>query len=437
MKKQKSDLLSLVTFSNIKSQGNIVSKNYKNKKNLNKYFLSYNSNIYDIALRLREKKFYFSVPNIVLIRENKYRIIMAQCIDDKIVSHFLTNFFFKPYLEKKLIIHSVSTRVGLGNKAAYKYFLKYLNTFDLNKKVYVLKIDISKYFYSISHEKLKSMLENCIEDDFALSLFFDLLDVTNDPKVNKKIDNLIEVEKNRIKKLKLDSKLEESIFLELDKVPRYKTNYGIGIGDCVSQFIALLYTTKIDRYIKETLKCKYYVKYTDDYVILHEDKEFLKKCFKDISNLINDLDLQVNPKSGIFEVNNGFTFLGNTYGIRNGKVFIKAKNQTFRKVLRKLKKLREKDFNAYYLSKISYRGFINKKYLFSLKEDCEFLKNKFKVPVLVVYDLIYEFDKSEESYISYLKKNSKLSYLEYLKKNKKPFIYITETKVEFYNYSLS
>ncbi len=434
MKKIKSNLKECVTFTNISSQAKIVSKNYKNKYNMNKFYMSYNSNIYDIASRVRNENYTFSVPNIFLISENKYRIIMAQSIDDKIVSHFLTNFFFKPHLEKKLVINSVSTRVGLGSKAAYRYFEKYLNDFDLNKNVYVLKIDIKKYFYSISHEKLLQMLEEQISDEFAITLFKNLLDKTNDKKVNKRIDELVNFEKVRIKQMNLNSKLEESILKELDKVPRYKYNYGIGIGDCVSQFIALVFTSKIDRYVKETLKCKYYVKYTDDYVLIHEDKEFLKKCFSQISKLINDLDLEVNAKSGIYLVNNGFTFLGNTYSIKSGKVYKKLKNQTYKKAKRKLNILRNKDYSAYYLSKISYKGLMDKKNLHSLNDEYKFLMEKFCVLVLVIYDLIYEFDRSNIEYLKYLESKSKLNFMDYLIKNNEKFIYLTETKVEFYNF---
>lgn len=434
MKKIKSNLKDLVTFSNISSQAKIVSKNYKKKYNMNKFYMSYNSNIYDIANRVRNETYSFSVPNISLINENKYRIIMARSIEDKIVSHFLTNFFFKPHLEKKLVINSVATRVGLGSKAAYSFFEKYLNSFDLSKNVYVLKVDIKKYFYNISHDKLLEILKREIYDPFAISLFENLLDQTNDKKINKRIDELVNFERARIKKMHLNSNLEESILKELDKVPRYKYNYGIQIGDCVSQFIALIFTSKIDRYIKETLKCKYYVKYTDDYVILHNDKEFLKKCFCEISGLINDLDLEVNAKSGIYLVNNGFTFLGNTYSIKSGKVCKKLRNQTYRKAKRKLNILRNKDYTKYYLSKVSYRGLMNKKDLYSLSDEYKFLSEKFGVLVLVVYDLIYEYDRSNTVYLEYLESKSKLSFMEYLIKKKEKFIYLTETKVQFYNF---
>lgn len=49
-----------------------------------------------------------------------------------------------------------------------------------------------------------------------------------------------------------------------------------------SQFLAILYLNELDHFIKEELKIKYYIRYMDDGLIIHEDKEYLKYCLKEI-----------------------------------------------------------------------------------------------------------------------------------------------------------
>ena len=49
-----------------------------------------------------------------------------------------------------------------------------------------------------------------------------------------------------------------------------------------SQFLAIYYLNDLDHYIKEKLKCKYYVRYMDDFLILDQDKERLKYIYREI-----------------------------------------------------------------------------------------------------------------------------------------------------------
>lgn len=92
-----------------------------------------------------------------MIFEPKPRIVMSQCINDKIVNHFISKYYLLPYLDNKLIDANVATRVNKGTSYANKLMVKYINNLrmiDKNKDIYVLKIDISKYFYNINHNVL-------------------------------------------------------------------------------------------------------------------------------------------------------------------------------------------------------------------------------------------------------------------------------------------
>ena len=50
---------------------------------------------------------------------------------------------------------------------------------------------------------------------------------------------------------------------------------GVPIGNYLSQFFANLYLAYFDHWLKEDKKIKYYFRYADDIVILHNSKEYL------------------------------------------------------------------------------------------------------------------------------------------------------------------
>ena len=82
-----------------------------------------------------------------------------------------------------------------------------------------------------------------------------------------------------------------------------------------SQILAIFYLNDLDHFIKEVLKIKCYVRYQDDFILLHHSKEYLKYCFSEIKKFVEKEGLKLNPKSRIYKNTNNFIFLGrNKYG---------------------------------------------------------------------------------------------------------------------------
>jgi RNA-directed DNA polymerase len=50
---------------------------------------------------------------------------------------------------------------------------------------------------------------------------------------------------------------------------------GIAVGNLSSQFFANVYLNALDQFVKHTLKCRHYVRYVDDFVLLHHDPQQL------------------------------------------------------------------------------------------------------------------------------------------------------------------
>lgn len=107
-----------------------------------------------------------------------------------------------------------------------------------------------------------------------------------------------------------------------------------------NQFLAIFYLYKLHNYIIHKLKLKYTVIYMDDYIIMHEDKEYLRICLKEIESILhNDYKLKLNrKKTKITSSKDGFVFLQYIFKVVNNKTIIKLRKDTLRKINENTKK---------------------------------------------------------------------------------------------------
>ena len=120
------------------------------------------------------------------------------------------------------------------------------------------------------------------------------------------------------------------IFIYDDEIDK-----GIPIGNYTSQYFANIYLSILDRYVKEVLKVKYYVRYMDDMVILLSTKEKFRIVMGKIKKfLINELKLELNSKSRYYPSEMGVNFCG--YRIYDGYRLIR--NGSKRKIKKRIKK---------------------------------------------------------------------------------------------------
>ena len=357
MKRKNNLYPEIVSFSKVEKMFNVVKNNYKRKNNLYNFVKYKNCYLWEIVNALKKEKYVFDKYNIFLINDPKYRIIMAESLPDKIVNHLVCKYILLPALEPSLIDTNVATREGRGSGYAIDKLIKYFNKFDLKKEIFILKIDISKYFYNIDHDILMNMIKRKIKDKKALNIIRDIIDTTNMHYVNSDIDRLRYKEMNRVRKLNIPLREKEKKLNELKKIPIYKYKKGLPIGNMTSQTLAIFYLNDVDYYIKEVLKFKYYIRYMDDLVIIDNDKDKLKEAFCKIINKIREYKLEVNDKSNLYRLSKGINFLGYNFKINNGKLLIRYNNMTIRRINRNLKKSRKNNFELYLKSRHSYKGY--------------------------------------------------------------------------------
>lgn len=116
---------------------------------------------------------------------------------------------------------------------------------------------------------------------------------------------------------------------------------GLGLGSEVCQINAVAYPDRIDHYIKEVLRCKYYDRHMDDWYIIVDTKEEAVGILEDISHRYLEMGVEMNPKkTQVIKLSHGFTWLQDRYFLtESGKVIRKPSHKKISRDRRKLKKM--------------------------------------------------------------------------------------------------
>ncbi|MGN0974206.1 MAG: reverse transcriptase domain-containing protein [Bacilli bacterium] len=309
-------------FENLYNAHKMCRKSKQQKGEVIRFEINLFQNIYKIINEIKNNKYEFGKYREFTIFEPKKRIIEAPSYKDRIVIRCFCDNCLKPKIENKLIYDNAACRKNKGTTFAINRLHKFLrdefNKNNKNNNIYFLKCDIKKYFPSIDHNILINEL--------------------------KKI-NFCEDEIYFIKKL-------------LKAKDKY-SNIGLPLGNQSSQWFALFYLNSVDRLIKEKLRIKSYTRYMDDMILIHKDKSYLQKCLKEIESLCNDkLQLSLNNKTQIGKVSNGIDFLGYRHILNNnGKVIVKLRSSSKRRLLTHLKVLK----------KLEIKNIIDEEYIYIRK----------------------------------------------------------------------
>lgn len=275
------------------------------------------NNILKLHEQLKNKTYKTSEYNIFKIYKPKERdIFQLPYYPDRIVHHAVMN-ILEPIWVSMFTADTFSCIKGRGIHGCWKKVKEALK--DEENTKYCLKIDIKKYYPSINHDVLKKLIRKKIKCNDTLELLDEIIDSAK----------------------------------------------GIPIGNYLSQYFANIYLTYFDHYVKEKMKVKYYFRYADDMVFLHQDKKELRKIYKEINTYLKDeLKLEIKHNYQIFPTQvRGIDFVG--YVFRHSHTLIrKSIKQNFcRKIAKLLKrKLNNKEFKqgiAAWLGWCKYSNSIN------------------------------------------------------------------------------
>lgn len=273
----------------------------QHKKDVITFEINLSQNLTELSRNILTQKYNLGRYKQFFVYEPKKRNIEALSFKDRIVLMSLCSNLIEPKIEKKLIYDNVACRKNKGTffgLERLKFFLTKFYNINKNNEGYFLKCDIRKYFPSINHDVLKNLLARADFDEKTMWL------------LNKIIDS-----------------------------HHFETGVGLPIGNQTSQWFALYYLSGVDRLIKEKLKIKYYVRYMDDMILVHKDKDYLKYCKTEIENYCqNVLKLELNEKTQISKLANGIDFLGfRTILLKNGKILRFLRGQAKRRLKKRIK----------------------------------------------------------------------------------------------------
>ncbi len=208
------------------------------------------------------------------INDPKPRDIHKASVRDRLVHHAIYRILY-PYFDTKFIFDSYSCRRAKGTHRAINRFRDYARKVSRNntQTVWVLKGDIRKFFANINHQILGNILKKHIRSGNTILLL---------------------------------SKIVRS-FHTLGN-----PDIGLPLGNLTSQLLVNIYMNEFDHFMKRGIKAQHYIRYADDFVILHEDKNYLESMLPKISRFLKiQLKLSLHPdKVFIKTLASGIDFLG-------------------------------------------------------------------------------------------------------------------------------
>lgn len=293
------DYEKICNFQNLYAAHIAARKGKRNTREVIEFEMNLGENLIILSDTLKNGTYKMQDYYCFVIHDPKYRIIHALHYRDRIVQHCLCDEVLAPILDRKLIYDNSACRIGKGTHFVIgrvsKFLREFYNKYGTNG--YFLKCDIRKFFDNIDHIILKEKLSKVIYDEKVLDFLYKIID---------------------------------SFEVSPEK--------GLPLGNQTSQWFAIYYLDGFDRLIKEKLHIKYYSRYMDDCVMIHQDKEYLQYCLKVLRECAKELKIDLNEKTEIFPLKNGVNYLGwHIYLTESGKVIRKVKQQTKYKYKRKLK----------------------------------------------------------------------------------------------------
>jgi RNA-directed DNA polymerase len=229
----------------------------------------------------------------------KARQIHAPDFADRIVHHWLVPQLEAIY-EPGFIHHSYANRIGKGTHAAVTALR------DMVRQVHsgqgggwYLQLDIRNFFNTVHRPTLYRMLKQCMQRRG--------LPLTAQRVAHALLRQSVEHQ----------GVVHRSTAAERARVPAHKRlenaapGCGLPVGNLSSQFFANVYLDALDQFVKHTLRAPRYLRYVDDFVLVHHTREQLQQWLGQITTFLrNTLQLELKADIRLRPLTDGIDFLG-------------------------------------------------------------------------------------------------------------------------------
>lgn len=238
------------------------------------------------------------------IHEPKERDITATRIRDRQFQMAMCKGGLYDDFTKHYITDNPACQTAKGTDYALNRLTKHMSAYyrKYGNEGYVLKCDIRHFFPETNHEVAKRMVRKYVEDESACQRVCEIIDSFGEEK-------------------------------------------GMGLGSQISQLVELCVLTDLDHFIKERLHVKYYIRYMDDMILMHHDKEYLQKCRDEIAQYLANLQFELHPhKTQIYKLSQGVKFMNWRFVLtKTGRVLRLMPKSKLGRQRRRLVRLWEKE----------------------------------------------------------------------------------------------
>lgn len=249
-------------------------------------------NIFALHHALKSKSYRHGRYTGFFVNDPKQRHIHKACVDDRILHH-AAFIVLNPIFEETFIYDSYSCRKNKGTHRGINRLRHLLRKAGCGRQLplFILKCDIRKFFQSVDHGILISLIRRRIDDGEALWLIKEIVE---------------------------------------------SFSPGLPLGNVTSQLFSNIYLNELDQFIKHTLKIPFYVRYTDDFVIIDGSREILGLWLGEIQGFLRQhLMLELHPKKVVLrKYNQGIDFLGYVQFPRHRILRTKTKRRILAKTAR-------------------------------------------------------------------------------------------------------
>ncbi|MEI7825887.1 MAG: reverse transcriptase/maturase family protein [Chlorobiaceae bacterium] len=265
--------------------------------------LDYEQNLIDLCEEINNGSYQPGNSIAFIVDKPVKREIFAADFRDRVVHHLIIN-KLNSLFEKEFIVDSYSCRKGKGTHKGIERLDRSIRQCSQNysRDCSILKLDIKGFFMSIDRSRLYERLELFIRANYHLPDRPILLELCRkvifyDPAANC----IIKGKRANWKGLPDDKSLFHS-----------RPGCGLPIGNLTSQVFANFYLNSFDHFMKHTLGLRYYGRYVDDVVAVHQNQAFLNSLLPAIRHFLHrELGLTLHPKKILLEhYSQGIKYLG-------------------------------------------------------------------------------------------------------------------------------
>ena len=263
----------LFSLDNMFSAWNIFRRGKTRKKDVMDFEMHLEDNIFLLYEEVNNDMYHHLPYTYFEIFDNKKRDIYKAEVRDRIIHQIIYDYLLYCF-EPAFISDSYASRMNKGQYKAlntFRYFIKLASS--AHKGCYVLKCDVRKYFDTVDQSVLFNIIKEKVTCEKILKIIKEVLSSYHS-------------------------------FTSPQK--------GIPLGNITSQVFANIYLNTLDYYVKKELKCRFYVRYNDDFVIIFENSKHIITTRDNIICFVKNkllLDIPIE-KTSIRKISWGVDFLG-------------------------------------------------------------------------------------------------------------------------------